>query len=212
MNKSNYLSVYPAPVRYDTNLSDGAFRLYGEITAAADTEGECDEDIDYFAELLDRSPRTMYRYVVELAEKGYIQREEREGKKYLKLPREMVVLQVEAIKEEKQEPVKQEFFDRFMDTWNTTVGAKQKKIEQYKRMLNARLKNWSEEELLLAIEGRKRMMDGHDFFKQNPHHRRRVELLIRDDKRVADALDFMEKQEGERKDLGKETIGFNFAD
>lgn len=210
-NKANHYSIYPAAVRYDKRLSDGAYRLYGEITAALNTDGECSEDNEYFTEKTGKTDRTIYRYLKELETYGHIQRVGEEGKRRIALPKQII----DYIAPDKPKPklVEKDFFDEFIDRWNEVIGAKQHKLDDYRKLLTARLQVFTKEELLKAIEHRKSMMDSTEWYQkpENKKHYTRVELLIRDDKRVQDALNHVpEEAAGKSPDMKKETFGFRF--
>lgn len=68
----NYFAVIPASVRYDRDLSAAAKLLYGEIAALCNQEGFCWASNRYFSGLYDTNPRTVQRWLDDLAAHGYI--------------------------------------------------------------------------------------------------------------------------------------------
>ena len=71
-DKPNYYSILPANVRYDKRLKPNEKLLYSEITALANTTGECWANNNYFAELYDVTPQTISTWISHLKELNYI--------------------------------------------------------------------------------------------------------------------------------------------
>ena len=72
MTEANYYSIIPANVRYDSELSDKAKLLYGEITALTNKEGYCWASNNYFAELYGVKVLCIKRNIKDLVDKGYL--------------------------------------------------------------------------------------------------------------------------------------------
>lgn len=70
--KSNYYAIIPAVVRYDTELTDKAKLLYGEITCLSNKEGYCYATNNYFANLYHCTTRAIQSTISKLQERGYI--------------------------------------------------------------------------------------------------------------------------------------------
>lgn len=70
--KPSYYAVIPAPVRYDSELPDGAKLLYGEITALCEQQGFCWASNAYFGRLYNKSVDTISRWIADLSNRGYI--------------------------------------------------------------------------------------------------------------------------------------------
>lgn len=71
MNK-NYYAVIPADVRYNNALTPNAKLLYGEITALADENGNCNPTNRYFAKLYEVSTVSVSKWIKQLEKEGYI--------------------------------------------------------------------------------------------------------------------------------------------
>ncbi|WP_243281547.1 conserved phage C-terminal domain-containing protein [Clostridium sp. D53t1_180928_C8] len=72
MAEANYYAIIPANVRYDSELSDKAKLLYGEITALTNKEGYCWASNNYFAELYGVKVLCIKRNIKDLVDKGYL--------------------------------------------------------------------------------------------------------------------------------------------
>ena len=73
MEKKSYYAVIPANVRYDTNITNLAKLLYGEITSLCNEKGFCWATNKYFAELYSVSVTTISKSINQLKENGYIE-------------------------------------------------------------------------------------------------------------------------------------------
>lgn len=73
MEQPSYFSILTADVRYDKRLSDFARLLYSDITALCNKQGYCSATNDYFAQIFDKSRRTISATIASLAEAGYIE-------------------------------------------------------------------------------------------------------------------------------------------
>lgn len=73
--KPSYYSITPATVRYDTSISDGAIKMYGEISCLTNKYGYCNASNKYFSDLYKTSEKTVSRWVSELVRAGHIRHE-----------------------------------------------------------------------------------------------------------------------------------------
>ena len=71
--RPNYYAIIPASVRYDNDLRPNEKLMYGEITALANSTGECWASNNYFAELYDVTPQAVSGWINDLKRKGYIE-------------------------------------------------------------------------------------------------------------------------------------------
>ena len=82
VNGSNWDSVLPAAVRYDSRLKGDAKVLYSEILLLSNKAGYCYATDQHLAALFDIGPRTITRHIAELKKYGYIKIEtKRQGKR-----------------------------------------------------------------------------------------------------------------------------------
>lgn len=65
-------AVIPSYIRYDSNLSNDAKLLYGEIRALTNAYGFCWASDDYFARLYNVSTKTIRRWLANLEDAGHI--------------------------------------------------------------------------------------------------------------------------------------------
>lgn len=68
----SYYAVTNAHVRYDSELSDKAKLMYGEITCLTDINGVCVIDSSYFANLYNISERQVTRIINLLEKRNHI--------------------------------------------------------------------------------------------------------------------------------------------
>lgn len=71
-NKVSYYAIIPANVRYDSELTEKAKLLYGEITCLSNKEGYCFATNNYFAKLYNCTTRAIQNAISKLQERGYI--------------------------------------------------------------------------------------------------------------------------------------------
>lgn len=71
-NKAGYYAIIPANVRYDSELTDKAKLLYGEITCLSNKEGYCFATNKYFAKLYNCTNRAIQNAISKLQERRYI--------------------------------------------------------------------------------------------------------------------------------------------
>lgn len=82
VNGSNWDSVLPAAVRYDSRLKGDAKVLYSEILLLSNKAGYCYATDQHLAALFDAGQRTVTRHIAELKKYGYIKIEtKRQGKR-----------------------------------------------------------------------------------------------------------------------------------
>lgn len=70
--KPNYFAIIPANIRYDKDLKPNEKLLYSEITALTNKEGYCWATNKYFADLYNKTPETISRWISHLASKNYL--------------------------------------------------------------------------------------------------------------------------------------------
>lgn len=82
VKRSNWDSLLPAAVRYDSRLKGDAKVLYSEILLLSNKTGYCYATDQHLAALFDIGPRTITRHIAELKKYGYIKIEtKRQGKR-----------------------------------------------------------------------------------------------------------------------------------
>lgn len=74
-NKKKYFVIIPSEVLYNNNLIPNAKILYGDITALCNQEGYCWAWNSYFASRYQVKERTVQRWINNLIENGYIERD-----------------------------------------------------------------------------------------------------------------------------------------
>lgn len=82
VKRSNWDSLLPAAVRYDSRLKGDAKVLYSEILLLSNKAGYCYATDQHLAALFDAGQRTITRHIAELKKYGYIKIEtKRQGKR-----------------------------------------------------------------------------------------------------------------------------------
>jgi hypothetical protein len=166
--KINLYSIIPANVRYDRTLGDKSILLFGEIMAAANAYGICEEDNRYFATALNVDGRTIFRALAQLEDQGHIIRLKENGKRKIRAVQRALELPV-GVELETDELVPQEditaFVEQFLSTWEKVVDTKIEKKEMYRQVIAQRLVNFSKDDLMSALKNRA------TFVNQSPWHR-----------------------------------------
>lgn len=70
--ETNYYSVVPAEIKYNSELTEKAKLIYGEISSLSNKEGYCFATNGYFSKLYECTNRTIQNAVSKLQEKGFI--------------------------------------------------------------------------------------------------------------------------------------------
>lgn len=162
--KKGYYAIIPANVRYDENLTDGAKLLYGEITALTNEKGYCWASNSYFAELYGVSKVTISNWIRQLKKGGYIYSEIKYKEGTKEIDKRYIRILYDPIKENFNTPIKENFKENNTDInntsniysifefWNEQNIIKHRKMnQQMKSHINARLKEYSVDELKKAI-------------------------------------------------------------
>ena len=168
MNKS-YYAIIPANVRYDKELTDGAKLLYGEITALCNEKGYCWAGDSYFTDLYGVSRSTIQRWFNQLEKQGYINRKIKYEEGTRKIEHRYTYICDNPIPKNETTPMlKNEtdnntsinntinntdiYIGELFDYWNQQNIIKHRSLTaKAKTYINARLKDYSIEELKSAI-------------------------------------------------------------
>ena len=70
--KPNYYAILPANVRYDNNLNANEKIMYSEITALAQSTGQCWASNKYFSDLYNVTPQAVSKWIKNIERLGYI--------------------------------------------------------------------------------------------------------------------------------------------
>ena len=179
--KLNCYAIIPANVRYDKNLTHGTKLLYAELAAATSFDGTVCEDVKYLCDVLDCDRRTYYRYVNQLINGGYIQKEGN----VIKLP-----LGFESLSQKTVEPTipddLKEYIALFLRRFEEGLHTKLNKPELYYQTIFERLATFSQNELSLALENRIAFVMGSEWHQkeENRPNACDITLLIRDNSTV----------------------------
>lgn len=177
MNK-NYYAIIPASVRYDKNLTDGAKLLFGEITALSNEKGYCWAGNDYFAKLYKKDKSTIARWIKQLENNGHITRKivYKDGTR--EIERRYMQICNGGICKNETTPIGKneidnityinntnEYIYTLFEFWNEQGIIKHRKLnQQMKRHANARLKEYSLDELKKAIFNYSKILNSDGYY------------------------------------------------
>lgn len=176
--KKSYYAIIPANVRYDESLTPNAKLLYGEITALCNQEGYCWAKNSYFANLYDVKKETISRWVSDLVKRGYIKTQiiYKDGTKEIK--DRYVFLNHGGIDEIVMTPTDEKvkgnstsinntsnsIYTLFV-YWNGQEIIKHRKMNQAMQShINARLQEYSLDELKQAITNYSTILNSDDYY------------------------------------------------
>jgi len=166
--KINLFAIIPAHVRYDRTLSDKSILLFGELAAAANAYGICDENNRYLATALNVDIRTITRCLTQLHDAGHIQKIKENGKRRIKLVPRGLEIPI-GVEIETDEIIPKDdisgFANQLFDLWEKLLGTTIDKRELYVELIGQRLVTFSKDELMTAVRNRT------TFINQSPWHR-----------------------------------------
>lgn len=175
--KKGYYAIIPANVRYDESLTDGAKLLYGEITALTNEKGYCWASNSYFAELYGVSKVTISNWIRQLREKGYIDSEIKYKEGTKEIDKRYIKILNDPIKENFNTSIKENFKENNTDInntsniysifefWNEQNIIKHRKMnQQMKSHINARLKEYTVDELKKAILNYSTVLNNDEYY------------------------------------------------
>lgn len=168
-----YYGILTAPVRYDKKLSPHAKILFTEVTALTNMNGYCNRSNAYFAELYDVSIESISRWFSALQKSGHVSIEfvYREGTKEIEerrvIPSDVLTQGsihtdstikgridsgVNANNTEENNKTERDALEVF-EFWQKTLGYESRKFAPRKKIIVARLKEFSVDDLKKAILG-----------------------------------------------------------
>mgnify|MGYP001393498705 CR=1 FL=1 len=175
--KKGYYAIIPANVRYDKELPPNAKLLYGEITALCNEKGYCWASNSYFAELYKVKKETISRWISLLSKRGYIKTEliYKEGTN--EIINRYIQINQEPIDKKVNTPIDKKVKDNItsinntnniytiFEFWNEKNIIKHRKMNQrMKSHINARLQEYSLEELKKAISNYKNILTSSEYY------------------------------------------------
>lgn len=191
--KINHYAVIPAQVRYDRMLTDKSILLFGEISAATNAYGVCEEDNGYFAAAIKIDNRTVTRCISQLVDQGHLQRFKEGGRRKLKivtkglpLPEGVDVEMEETKKIEDISGYRELLFNLWDDGLDMIFHNKHhtEKRELYEPVLRQRLQTFTKEELLSSLKNRINYMANSQWWRDNFQAAATIEPVLKDDASV----------------------------
>lgn len=183
--KKSYYAIIPANVRYDKELRANAKLLYGEITALCNERGYCWANNSYFANLYEVNKDTISKWISELSAKGYVKVEMvyKEGTR--QIVDRYIRINHGPIDEKSDTPIDEKVKDNntsINTTFNNTSNKDShvrdifnrylsKNIVQHQKItsamrtaINARLKDYSFEQLVQVIDNYATVYHGDNYW------------------------------------------------
>lgn len=134
MENPNYYAVIPAAVRYDEKLRANEKLLYGEISALTQKNGECWASNNYFADLYEVTPQAISKWILDLAERGYITVEYIRAEKSKNIDKriiKMVSTNIDRVSTKDVEGYQQKFKEN-----NTSINNNKEEEGELKKVIN----------------------------------------------------------------------------
>lgn len=159
MEKPNYYAVIPASVRYCKDLPAGAKLLFGEITSLTNDRGYCWASNSYFANLYGVSTKAVSRWIGELNDLGFIGvdvKTDRGNQRRITIDKNVHTYgqkspdPMDKIVQHNNKSNTKQNNTAFLEDLISRVNPREKPTEARQRLLNARLKEYSQEEILKA--------------------------------------------------------------
>ncbi len=214
--RSSYYGLLPANIRYDKELTPAEKLLYVEITSVLTKEGKCDQDNEYFSEIMDVDPRTITRYLKNLETRGFIERKLNHNQREIHLPQKIVAnFHLNNDDEKLQEKADLKFVHEVIDLWNGLfIDSLPRGIRRTAGLVSnimARLHTFSKEEVLEALKNRHGFMQNSKWHnrEENRHHLYNIDLVIRNDEQLQKFLNIrIPDKDKIGVDLKSNTVGF----
>lgn len=187
IERINFFGYLPANVRYDRNLTEFSKVIYAEISARINVSGLCELDSKDISDALGRKERSVANALEALEQAGYIFITKDSGKRLVALSNSLLASSPQAyIAPKKAVKVSSEetkAASRIIDKWNELFKTKFRSTGTLVDKVCARLKVFSEDDILLAMGNRFKLVDQSDWWNkpENIHHKKNIELLIRND-------------------------------
>jgi len=187
--KVNLYSILPAHVRYDRTLYDKSILLYGEIAAASNAYGICDESNQHFATCLGVDVRTITRCVNQLCDSGHIDRIREGNRRKFRIVQKGLELPL-GVEIETDDLIPKEditgFVHQFLGLWEKAVETTVNKKELYTNIIAQRLSSFTKDELLVALRNRAMFVQNSEWHRQ-PENRQMafsIDTLLKSDESI----------------------------
>lgn len=176
--KTNRYAIIPAEVRYDRALTSTSILLYGEIVAATNAFGVCEEDVGYFAAAMRLDSRSITRCVAQLIENGHLQRITEKGRRKFKTISKPIPLpdDVEVILPPVREDIA-EFVTAITKTWEKALSTILDKKEGYEDIIRQRLARVDKDDLVEAVKNRIEFVNASDWHQQPENRQSAVDIM-----------------------------------
>lgn len=176
--------VIPMYIRRNRDISDKAKLLYAEISDCTDEDGFCRRSNDQFAEYLGASVSTVRGYLYELRDMELICVDGDGKDRRISFPEKLVTVRVDGKKKESERKV--DLANKVVDIWNSkiTKGRGIKATDGLIKTITSRSKNYSEEDILLAVSNRAKLVLSNEWYSkpENSRFKKDIYLVIRSDR------------------------------
>jgi hypothetical protein len=205
-----YIGYLPSYVRYHSGLSDKEKLLYCELTALADKNSFVELDRDHLCRALGiKDPASIRRYLNKLGKYELIKLM---GDDHIAFSTDISsVIAYSPINEKPVDDISRDVTEKIVKIWNDHFGTRIRSTKQLIGQVKARMKSFSGEEIILGAKNRIDEVETNPWYseRENEHHKRNIDLLVRDDKKMEKCVNHIPRLYKKDVDFSKETVSPN---
>jgi hypothetical protein len=197
-----YIGYLPSYVRYHSGLSDKEKLLYCELTALADKNSFVNIDKEQLCKALGvKNEASIANYLKKLGKYGLIKVL---GPDYISFDIEISdVIAAAPINEQESSSKALAIAEKMVEIWNTHFDINIRVTKKLQARVNARMKSFTGEEMILAAENRIKKVENDPWWckEENEKHKKNIDLLLRDDDRVDECINYIEPSQPKPKGI-----------
>jgi hypothetical protein len=197
-----YIGYLPSYVRYHSGLTDKEKLLYCELTALADKNSFVKLNKEKLRKAMHvKSIPTINGYIKKLGDLGFIKIL---GPDYIAFNTEISDVIAAAPVNEKTVTTKTlAIAEKLVEMWNAHWETNIRVTTKLQAMVAARMKSFTGEELVIATENRIKKVETDPWWKdgEGKKYRKNINLLLRDDDKVDECVNYIKEEEPKSKDI-----------